>query len=607
MSNTVRIKRRSSSGAAGSPTTLENAELAYNEADDILYYGKGTSGPNSATIEAIGGFGAFTTLGTVQTLTGNKTFSGVVIVPTPTANTHAATKLYVDSVADALATSFTVAGDSGSNQTITSGSDTLTISGGTGLTSVAGSTDIITLNLDNTAVTAGSYGGAGTVGTFTVDAQGRLTAAGNTSISITSATITDFTEAAQDAVESALTAGTGVSKTYDDVANTITLSIGQAVGTSSNVTFGTVTAALTGNVTGTVSSLSNQTTANLTELTNLYYTDARVRANRLDQLAAPAADVSLNSYKITGLADPTSAQDAATKAYVDAARQGLDVKASVRAIATANITLSGTQTIDGVAVIAGERVLVIAQTSAPTNGIYVVAAGGWSRADDTDSSAKVTTGMFTFVSEGTDNADSGWVLTTNDAITLGTTALVFTQNSGAGQVTAGAGLTKTGSTLDAVGTADRITVAADAIDIASTYVGQATITTLGTITTGTWSGTTIALNKGGTGATTDSGARTALGLVIGTDVQAYDGELAALAGLTSAADSLPYFTGSGTASLATLTSFGRSLIDDADATAARVTLALGTMAIQNASSITVTGGTLSAVTISNSIIDGGTF
>jgi hypothetical protein len=91
-----------------------------------------------------------------------------------------------------VATSFTVAGDSGSSQTISSGTDTLTISGGTGLTSVAGATDTITLNLDNTAVTAGGYGSANTVATFTVDAQGRLTAASNASVSITASQVSDF-------------------------------------------------------------------------------------------------------------------------------------------------------------------------------------------------------------------------------------------------------------------------------------------------------------------------------------------------------------------------------------------------------------------------------
>jgi hypothetical protein len=98
MANTLRIKRRAT-GSAGAPTSLENAELAFNEVDNILYYGKGTGGAGgSATaVEAIGGYGAYTTLSTAQTITGDKTFSGVVIVPTPSANTHAATKAYVDS------------------------------------------------------------------------------------------------------------------------------------------------------------------------------------------------------------------------------------------------------------------------------------------------------------------------------------------------------------------------------------------------------------------------------------------------------------------------------------------------------------------------------
>ena len=140
MANTLRIKRRSSVGAAGAPTSLENAELAFNEADNILYYGTGTGGAggSATSVIAIAGYGAYTTLGTTQTITGDKTFSGVVIVPTPSANTHAATKLYVDSSIANVATSFTAAGDSGT-VSISSGTDTLTIAGGTGLTSAAAS------------------------------------------------------------------------------------------------------------------------------------------------------------------------------------------------------------------------------------------------------------------------------------------------------------------------------------------------------------------------------------------------------------------------------------------------------------------------------------
>lgn len=251
-----------------------------------------------------------------------------------------------------------------------------------------------------------------------------------------------------------------------------------------------------------------------------------VKAYRLDEFAAPSSAVSLNSQKITGLADPTNAQDAATKAYVDAAQLGLDVKPSVKVATTADITLSGTQTIDGISLSAGDRVLVKNQSTGSQNGLYTVASGSWVRTTDADTSAEVTPGLFVFVEQGTSNADSGWVLTTDGTITLGTTALTFVQFSGAGQVTAGNGLTKTGNTLDVVGTADRITANSDSIDIASTYVGQTSITTLGTVATGTWNATTIGVAKGGTGATTLTGyvkgsgtsAFTASSTIPGSDV-----------------------------------------------------------------------------------------
>lgn len=277
MANKIRIKRRAS-GAAGAPASLENAELAFNEVDDVLYYGEGTGGVDgtATTVIAIGGSGAFVTLSSDQTITGNKTVNGNVVingttsVATPTANAHAATKLYVDNAVAGIASTFTVAGDSGTSQTITTGSDTLTISGGTGLSSVAGATDTVTINLDNTTVTTGSYGSANTVATFTVDAQGRLTAAGNSTISINAGQISGFTEDAQDAAAVLFTNGThsGIAATYDDANSKVNLNVDDFTITLGGDLEGSVTitnlanGTLTANIAANSVALGTDTTGN---------------------------------------------------------------------------------------------------------------------------------------------------------------------------------------------------------------------------------------------------------------------------------------------------------------------------------------------------------
>lgn len=278
--------------------------------------------------------------------------------------------------------------------------------------------------------------------------------------------------------------GAYFSKSITQVANTILA--GPASGVDAAPTFRTLVA----------DDIPSLTAAKISDF------DTQVQTNTLDSLAAAVGDIDCGSQKLINVATPTSDTDAANKAYVDAARNGLDVKDSVRVATTGNITLSGLQTIDGVSLAANDRVLVKNQTTAADNGIYVVVDGAsWTRSEDANSDAEVTPGMFTFVEEGTTNADSGWVLTNNATVNLGLTGLAFAQFSGAGQILAGAGLTKTGNTLDVGGTANRITVNTDTIDIASTYVGQTSITTLGTVTTGTWNGTTVGVAYGGTGIT----------------------------------------------------------------------------------------------------------
>ena len=205
-------------------------------------------------------------------------------------------------------------------------------------------------------------------------------------------------------------------------------------------------------------------------LTTIKTSQLRDGANFLkkDGSVAMTGNLNLNSNKITNLATPVSDTDAANKAYVDATRQGLDPKESVRALETvSNITLSGTQTIDGVALSVDERVALNAQTAPAENGIWIVKSGSWVRPSDFVTGT-VTSGAYFFVESGTAHANSGWILTTTGTITIGTTALSFTQFNGAADITAGNGLTKSGNTLNVV-TADatRIAVNADSIDLAT--------------------------------------------------------------------------------------------------------------------------------------------
>jgi hypothetical protein len=221
------------------------------------------------------------------------------------------------------------------------------------------------------------------------------------------------------------------------------------------------------------------------------------------------------------VATPTDAAHIATKGYVDAARQGLDVKQSVRAATTAPINLASEleagDTIDtNVTLVAGDRVLVKDQSTASENGIYVVQSSGAavrsSDANGTADTGELKPGTFTFVEEGTANSDKGFVVSTNGTITVGSSSIIWTQFSGAGSFTAGDGLSQSGNTINVNVVADRTAITGDAVDIASTYAGQSSITTLGTITTGVWNGTDVAVADGGTGASDAANARLNLGI-----------------------------------------------------------------------------------------------
>jgi len=277
--------------------------------------------------------------------------------------------------------------------------------------------------------------------------------------------------------------------------------------------------------------------------------DTGVRVNRLDQMAAPTAAVSANSQKITNLADCTANGDAANKGYVDGVAQGLDIKDSCVVVSTSNITLANTQSVDGVSLSANDRVLVAGQSTQTENGIYKVVSGGsWTRTDDMAAGADAA-GAFTFIEEGTVNAENGFSCTSDKgSAVVGTNNLTFAQFSGAGQITAGNGLQKTGNSISAdlksnggvVIESGELAVKLDASSITGT----------------------LAIGDGGTGATSASAARTSLGLVIGTNVQAYDADLDALSSCQSG----------GAAALAALTSTEIGILDGATVTTAELNI-----------------------------------
>jgi hypothetical protein len=460
MSSVLRIRRRIT-GAAGAPGSLKNAELAYNEIENVLYYGKGDTGDGTASsIIQIAGSGAYATTSYVSTNyaalgTSNSFAAGFT-------NTFAGT-LNISGTFQLLGTTVTA---SAAELNRLAGVTIGTASAGKALV-LDNSRDISNIN----QLTATSLQNATSSPTFTVSSTGAVVGA-----SLTSATINVGSGAFQASSSSA----------------TFTTSLQSA-------------------------SFSTSGSGNITAGGDLIATG--------------------NAYASTN-------KKLATEEYVNSVQQGLDVKQSVRAATTANITLSGLQTIDGVSLSAGDRVLVKNQSNAVNNGIYVVAVGAWTRATDANVTANVTAGLFTFVAEGTQNSDSGWILTSDDAITLGTSTLTFVQFSGAGMIT---------------------------IDGASTA----------SVTNG--------LEKDGN--------------YLRLDVRLK--RIANLTGVT--ANKLIYVNGTDTFDVTDFTATARTLLGGADAAAMRTTLGLGSMATQSSLNVSITGGSIESVTLDKVTLDGGVF
>lgn len=475
----------------------------------------------------------------------------------------------------------------------------ITISGdvdGTATMTNLGNTTIA-VTLDTVNANVGTFGSSSAVPVVTVNEKGLVTAVGTAGIStsFTIAADTGTPDVFNNGETLSIVGGEGIDTTVSGSTNTITISAENASDTNKGVaTFNAanflvtsgdviikdagVTNAKLVNSSVTVGTSNVALGATITSLAGL--TEVQVDNLNLNGNSLTATDVNgsvvlvpngngvvdVSDSRITGVAEPVNATDAANKAYVDNAVTGLSFKQAVNLFANTNIALTGstsTLVIDGHSALDqtdnGYRILLTAQTTSSENGIYVYADNGTtytlSRTADADAYTELD-GASVFVVEGVTYANTGWVQTNHYLTSFA--GQTWVQFSGSGAYVAGEGLVLTGTTFDvgagagisvtanavaladsvagngltfnagvvnAVGTANRISVSADAIDIASTYVGQTSITTLGTISSGTWSADTIATTKGGTGLTTyatgdilyASGSNTLAKLGIGTN------------------------------------------------------------------------------------------
>lgn len=383
---------------------------------------------------------------------------------------------------------------------------------------------VTTAKLDSAAVTSAKIA-AGAVDTAALASSavtsGKIAAGAVDTAALASSSVTNAKIAAG-AVDSTSIASSGVATANLQDSAVTTAKIADAAVTSAKLASGAVTSAAIASgainssgmfAAGVVDSAALASSAvtsskiaggavDTSALGALAVTTAKIAANAVTSAKVDSSVIiasganafsgnqSMGGFKLTNLNAPSSDADAANKAYVDAIAVGLtDYKESVRVTTTGNLsatfasntlvsTSNGALTIDGVALSVGNRVLVKDQTSGLQNGIYSVSSAGsagtpWglTRSTDADTSAEVTSGMYTYVSEGTTYAGTSWVLSTPDPIVLNTTSLTFVQFSGAGTINAGAGLSKSGNTLDVNVDGTTIEISSDALRIAAGAAG----------------------------------------------------------------------------------------------------------------------------------------